>query len=186
MLSLANNLTHKMPRWGDAAFDAGVDLGDHSAKVVLAAARGGRQEVVAAVRMPLPADQQSGLATRAAVLAERLREWCGVSVNPFRCSLPPSLTDYESAEIPAEVHHAEPAAQDAIHQLHGDVDAVTWDYWRTPGNLFGSRHDALHLVWASNQDVGPVLSEFKRAGLSCAALDSAPSALPLVAPDDER
>lgn len=186
MLLLPKNLTRTLPGWGSSVFDAAVDLGDHSAKVVLGAKRGARMEVTAAVRVPLPSDQEAGLQGRVAALAENLREWCGVAVNPLRCSLPASLTDYESAELPSDLKDVEPIALDVIRQLHGDLDEVTWDYWRTSGELLGGRHDALHLVWASNQDIGPVLAEFKRAGLACAALDSAPTALPAVVPDDER
>lgn len=157
---------------------AGVDLGAHSAKIVLAAAHGNRQEILAAARLVFPEDAMSDTASAVAAITGWMREWCSMPVRSVVCSLPSRLTEYETAVIPSNHQDLEGAATDALSQMLGsDAAKVTCDYWSTPRDLFGEQADTLHLVWTSGEGVHRIPLEFSKLHVACGVLEATPSLL---------
>lgn len=107
---------------------AGVDLGSHSAKVVLAAVSEPR-EIVAAARLVYPAALAGDPLGQAEWVGEWLTRWTANPIGRTNASLPQALADYEATPLDggAELDGRSVAAH--LQRLLGaDANRVTADH----------------------------------------------------------
>lgn len=159
---------------------ASIELGTHSAKVLVGCTRGGCRVVEAACRLvfdPRRTHEQPGQEgdARAQALAEHLTRWSGLRVASSVCCLPSALTEYESVALPDDATNPIEAAPRLLAQLGADPARVAWESWTSDVSL-SAEGRTLHLVWADPHHVTRTLERLSEAGMPCERLDARPAA----------
>ena len=186
MSLLTANQPSRLRESGGVASVAGIDLGSYAAKVVLVTETREQRSIVAAARVPLPAEFAEDPVRQAATLGQWLCNWCAFSAESTACSLPSQFTDYEATPSNALQDASEDMAASVLETTLGDAAAdATYDCWRTPAVVCDGADETLHVVWTANDVALDVSRELARWGLACRVLEPAESALARV-PQEPR
>ncbi|WP_197527972.1 hypothetical protein [Posidoniimonas polymericola] len=157
---------------------AGVDMGSHSAKVVLASVAAPRR-VLAAARLVYDTPTAGDPIRQARFIGDWLRRCSSHPVRGVTCSLPQSLIDYEASPLDADAGPIGAVASDKLTELlGGEAARVTADHWITDAS--GGRR-VLHLLWSSTDLACGVAREFDEHRMTCRRLVASPATLGLVA-----
>lgn len=159
---------------------AGIDLGTHAAKVVVAA-DGGRPTIVAAARLVWPGDVEYCPVRQAALAAGWLRQWCSYHVKHVACTLPGSLIDYEAIVMPTGQMIDAQAELTAL--LGVDAAAASCDWWQgTPHDGLGhGESSTAHLVWTDGDVAQQIATALESHGFDCRSLQITPTQLAVLA-----
>lgn len=181
MLKFAEPILNQAVSPGGVARVAGIDLGSHSAKIVLATGDAQQPTIVAAARIAIPQTAVDDPVEQAAKLGQWIRKWSAYSADHVHCSLPPRFSDYEATPGLQDDGDVESNVARAIEQILGDsASDATCDYWETESH----NGSLLHLIWASNEVTHAVPRELARWGLSCRGLEASTTALARVPRND--
>ncbi len=162
-LSSARNLRHVRTL-------TGIDIGKHVAKLVVV--RRQRQEVAVtrASCLCIPPTAQEDPVELAKVLSDWLHEYGDPGCRNYVATLPSSMVDYETVEIPSN----KPIdlfdfAEEAISELlANDRCLASHDYWTSKRNLTSN---TLNLAWTSSEFASQLATGLAHDGWRCIALD---------------
>ena len=149
---------------------AGIDIGKHIAKLVVVRRQTQEVSVTRASCLQIPSDLQGDGAELAKLLCKWLRENTDSGCRDFVGSLPSSMVDYETIEIPSgePIDLAEFAEATMGELLGSDRNLTTHDYWKNSRNVDSN---TLNLAWTSSKFASELTTGLSYGGWRCLALD---------------
>ncbi len=156
---------------------AGLDLGAHSAKLVVTRGQGNGARIVSADFLPIPRSAWDTADTLVEHLGPWLRDHAGPWSRRFVGSLRSTLVDYESRELSANeaLGNHKSYAYDTLRQVLGHgTELASCDYWTSHG---ANGATTLHLAWTAGAFTASLSKGLARVGWSCAAWDVPGAAL---------
>lgn len=165
---------------------AGVDIGAHSAKLVIVRRHGNGWCVVRAHCLPLAATALASADELARVLRPWLKKHGEQHCRDLVLSLPSRMVDYESVELPADSGESlATRAREAMQRLLGDeLPRAAYDYW-VGGPSGADSTGMLHLAWTASEFAGSLSANLARDRWRCLAIDAPGAALARVATEGE-
>lgn len=151
---------------------AGIDIGMHAAKLVVAHRHNHGLNVTRASCLPISPEIQGDGRMLARLLCDWLRENSEPGCRDFAATLPSSMVDYEAIQIPSPaLMDIDEFAHQAINDLLGNESSLaTYDYWSSAEN-HGSDSNTLHVAWASKEFASQLSTGLARDGWRCIALE---------------
>lgn len=183
--SIARGSPRRTERRGGRA-QAGLDLGMHSAKLVVRHWRAGAWRITGAGCLRLSPASFSSAAELSSALLPWLREHEALGRSELVCNLPSALTDYEAVERePGGNGDEADAAREALAQLLGeDFSQAAYDYWRitVPGGE--ERPQPLQLAWTGGEFAAQIAHRLAAVSGSVRAIDVPAAVLARISPPD--
>ncbi len=151
----------------------GVDIGTHSAKLVVRRWSGGCWRIVGASCLRLSPTARANAAELARTLRPWLREQGEAGRRDLVCSLPSELVDYEAVPItPEDGDNLAHCAEESMRQLLGDETSLAaFDYWCA---VSAGKHapTTLHLAWTASDFAAQLASSLTKDGWRVLAIDA--------------
>ena len=156
---------------------AGVDLGTHVAKVVIAEGSEFGRVIHAASRIVFPQGLSGRPIEQAAWVGRWVRQWSSISVGTVVCSLQSAYTEYEVIPAPSDGDARAAASAGIVSLLGSACDQAIYDSWQTMGEIDGIPCQVLHLIWTKDHLAREMCLELAKWGLSCRILKATPTVL---------
>jgi Tfp pilus assembly PilM family ATPase len=175
--------TEAPPRFKSATrsrVTVGLDIGSHSAKVVVACRRGQVWNVIHAGNLRLGPSIIVNPDDAIRHLRDWLKEFDGSKGKAFSGTLPSTQVDYETVEMTANATAHDQYANECMQQLLGsELKQVAYDYWMSEETDV-PRY--LNLAWSRADYASRLTSGLARLGWECRELDAPAHALARIAP----
>lgn len=148
----------------------GLDIGTHSAKLVVTRALKDRWEVLRASCLRLSPDDQESAETLAEKLLPWLSENAETTGGTCLTSLPSSFVDYEYLEFAeSENHDIDQFIAESVKQLLGSsAEKAVFDYWSVDET---TKNRSAYVAWTSSEYSSQLSKKISRKGLRCEAID---------------
>ncbi len=149
----------------------GLDIGAHSAKLVVRRFRGSCGRVIRASRLRIPSSARSDAGELVKVLGPWLEAHGEPGCRRYVAALPSTWVDYETVELsPTTVDDVGQVAEAEIQRLLGnDAELAATDFWSSDAG--GAAPPVLHLAWTNGEFVSQLASGLAREGWRCTAID---------------
>lgn len=178
MLTTSAKIKNSKSKRSNVAY-TGLDIGTHSAKMVVRRWKAGGWKVVRASCLRWG----DSLGNDAQEWGQRLRPWLRENAEPsqrlFVGTIPSCFVDYEAVDLEANAvtGTANQAAQDKMRQILGEsLNQAAYDYW-----INQDRPGTMHLAWTDSGFASQLAVHLARDGWLCHAFDFPGQALSRIA-----